>query len=248
MSLPLIGVSGNLMVIPALPRKPTLITLGQNYIRGIMAAGGLPVIIPPLLDEQRLHELFTRLDGLLLTGGGDLDPVFFGEDKHPATSDIVPDRDRVELPLARWALAEEKPVLAICRGIQVMNVAAGGTLIQDIPTQVANSLAHSFGTDVPRDHIAHGVRVNSNSRLASILGATEVGTNSWHHQSCKVAGQGLVYTAWAPDGIVEAMEAAGHRFAVGVQWHPEDLFDHRTDMLALFRALVEVAAFAVQQK
>jgi putative glutamine amidotransferase len=94
---------------------------------------------------------------------------------------------------------------------------------------------------VPRDHIAHSVRVNPDSRLAGILGATQVGTNSWHHQSCKAAGQGWVYTAWAPDGIVEAMEAPGHRFAVGVQWHPEDLFEQRADMLALFRALVEAS-------
>jgi putative glutamine amidotransferase len=238
----LIGVSGNEAEFSALPRKPTLITMGLNYIRGVMAAGGLPIVIPPLLDEERLRDLFSRLDGLLLTGGGDIDPAVFGEEQHPATSGISLNRDRVELALARWALAEQKPMLAICRGIQVMNVAAGGTLVQDIPTQVERPLTHSAGADAPRDYFAHTIRVDASSRLSRILGSTEVGTNSWHHQSCKAVGQGLVYTAWSPDGVVEAEEAPGHRFAVGVQWHPEDMFYNRADMLALFHALVQAAA------
>lgn len=241
MSLPLIGVSGNEAEFSTLPRKPTLITMGLNYIRGVMAAGGLPIIIPPLLDEDQLRDVFTRLDGLLLTGGGDIDPAIFGEEQHPATCGISQNRDRVELALARWALAEEKPMLAICRGIQVMNIAAGGTLIQDIPMQVERPLTHSASTDTPRDYFAHTVGVDENSRLAKILGSTVVGTNSWHHQSCKAAGAGLVYTAWSPDGIVEAAEAPGHRFAIGVQWHPEEMFHNRADMLALFKALAEAS-------
>jgi putative glutamine amidotransferase len=241
MSRPVIGVSGNLSYLPELARKPTLVTMKPDYLRGVMAAGGLPVVIPPLLDAEQLREVFARLDGLLLTGGGDIDPAVFGQDKHPATDTIVPERDQSELTLARWALAEDKPMLAVCRGIQVMNVAAGGALIQDIPTQVEHPLTHSFGSDVARDTIAHAVRVDPNSRLARILGSTEAGVNSWHHQACQTPGQGLVYTAWAPDGVVEAAEAPAHRLAVGVQWHPEDLFYHRADMLALFRALVEAA-------
>ncbi len=242
MSLPLIGVSGNEAEFPTLARKPTLITMGLNYVRGVMAAGGLPIIIPPLLDQERLRELFTQLDGLLLTGGGDIDPALFGQARHPATAGISQNRDRVELALARWALAEEKPTLAICRGIQVMNVAAGGTLIQDIPTQVERPLSHSADAETARDYHAHSVRVDASSRLAKVLGTTEVGTNSWHHQACQAVGAGLVYTAWSPDGIVEAAEAPGHRFAVGVQWHPEEMFHNRADMLALFRALVEASA------
>jgi putative glutamine amidotransferase len=147
----------------------------------------------------------------------------------------------MELALARWSLAEDKPVLAICRGIQVMNVAAGGTLIQDIPSQIPSALVHHYSDDTPRDYIAHTIRVTERTRLAAILGATTVATNSWHHQSCDAPGEGLVYIAWASDGVVEGAEFPGHRFAVAVQWHPEEMFHHRADMLALFRAFVEAA-------
>jgi putative glutamine amidotransferase len=185
--------------------------------------------------------MYERLDGLLLAGGGDMDPALFGEPRHRATHGVSEERDRAELALVRWALAEGKPMLAICRGIQVMNVAAGGTLVQDIPTQISEEVVHRYSDDTPRDFVAHTVRVDAGTRLASILGATEVETNSWHHQSCKAPGQGIVYTAWARDGVVEGLEVPGHRFAVAVQWHPEEMFHNRADMLALFRALVKAA-------
>jgi gamma-glutamyl-gamma-aminobutyrate hydrolase PuuD len=215
--------------------------LGENYIRAVQAAGGLPTAIAPLLTEQELRAMYERLDGLLLAGGGDMDPALFGEPRHRATHGVSEERDRAELALVRWALAEGKPMLAICRGIQVMNVAAGGTLVQDIPTQISEEVVHRYSDDTPRDFVAHTVRVDAGTRLASILGATEVETNSWHHQSCKAPGQGIVYTAWARDGVVEGLEVPGHRFAVAVQWHPEEMFHNRADMLALFRALVKAA-------
>ncbi len=237
----LIGITG-FRSEPFGPLRRFTFNLNESYVRAVQAAGGLPIVIPPVLDDGELRELFARLDGLLLSGGGDIDPALFGQNRHPATAHISPERDRSELALARWALAEDKPVLAICRGIQVVNVAMGGTLVQDIPAQVPGALAHSFGADVPRDHIAHAVRVKPRSCLAGILGAAEVTTNSWHHQSCATAGQEIVYTAWAPDGVVEAAEAPGKRFAVFVQWHPEEMFNTRPDMLALFQALVKASA------
>ena len=215
--------------------------LGENYLRAVQAAGGLPVAIAPLLTEQELRALFERLDGLLLAGGGDIDPALFGQMRHRSTQDVSQERDRAELLLARWALAEDRPVLAICRGIQLVNVATGGTLIQDIPSQIPNALVHRYSDDTPRDYLAHTIRVNEGTRLAAILGATEVAVNSWHHQSCDTPGRGLIYTAWSPDGIVEGAEVPGHRFAVFVQWHPEAMFHNRADMLALFRALVEAS-------
>jgi putative glutamine amidotransferase len=239
-SLPLIGITGYKSQAFDPPHRPTF-ALGRQYVGAVQAAGGLPVVIPPTLDEDELHELFARLDGLLLPGGGDIDPANFHEPMHPATKEISADRDHAELALARWALAKDKPVLAICRGIQVMNVSAGGTLVQDIPSQIPNALPHRYSGDTPRDFIAHTVRVDAGTRLASILGTTEIATNSWHHQSCKEPGRGIVYTAWSPDGVVEAAEMLGHRFAVAVQWHPEEMFHNRADMLALFRALVEAA-------
>ena len=120
-------------------------------------------------------------------------------------------------------------------------VAGGGTLIQDIPSQIIGAMVHTYSDDTPRDYVAHTVRVQEGTRLASILGTHEVAVNSWHHQSCDVPGQGLVYTAWAFDGVVEGAESPGHRFAVAVQWHPEEMFHNRADMLALFRALVQAA-------
>jgi putative glutamine amidotransferase len=239
-SAPLIGIMG-WKSDPYGPLARYSYNLGENYIRAIQAAGGLPVTIPPMLKENELRELFARLDGLLLPGGGDIDPAIFYQARHRLTHDVSDERDRAELALARWALEEDKPVLAICRGIQVMNVATGGTLIQDIPAQVSLAVCHRYSDDTPRDFIAHTVRVEMGARLANILGATEVGVNSWHHQSCDAPGNGIVYTAWSPDGVVEGAEAAGRRFAVCVQWHPEEMFHNRADMLALFRALVEAS-------
>jgi putative glutamine amidotransferase len=240
MSLPLIGIMG-WRSQPFGPLARYTFNLTESYIRAVQAAGGLPVVIPPALNEDELRELISRLDGLLFSGGGDVDPALFGQTRHRFTQDVSQERDRAELLLARWALAEDRPVLAICRGIQLVNVATGGTLIQDIPSQIPDALAHRYSDDTPRDYLAHTVRVNEGTRLAGILGATEVAVNSWHHQSCDEPGRGLIYTAWSPDGIVEGAEAPGHRFAVFVQWHPEEMFHNRADMLALFHALVEAA-------
>jgi putative glutamine amidotransferase len=238
MSLPLIGIT-SWRSQPFGPLARYTFNLTESYVRAVQAAGGLPVVMPPVLSQGELRELYARLDGLLLSGGGDIDPALFGQLRHRSTQGVSDERDRMELALARWSLAEDKPVLAICRGIQVMNVAAGGTLIQDIPSEVPSAVAHTYSDDTPRDYVAHTVRVKEGTRLASIVGAPEVAVNSWHHQSCDVPGQGLVYTAWAPDGVVEGAESPGHRFAVAVQWHPEEMFHHRADMLALFIALVK---------
>ncbi len=240
MPSPLIGITGSRNG-PADPLRRFTCSLSEPYIAAVQAAGGLPLVIPPILDEDQLHDLFARIDGLLLSGGGDIDPAIFGQSRHPATHHISPERDRTDLALARWALAKDKPALAICRGIQVMNVAAGGTLVQDIPDQISEAVSHSFRDDVPRDHIAHTVQVDSGTSLAGLVGASQVSTNSWHHQSCQAPGRDIVYTAWAPDGVVEAAEAAGRRFAIFVQWHPEEMFGSRPDMLALFRGLVEAS-------
>jgi len=240
MSLPLIGITG-WRSQPSGPLARYTFNLTESYVRAVQAAGGLPVVMPPVLNKDELHELFARLDGLLLSGGGDIDPALFGQLRHRCTHDVSDERDQMELALARWSLAEDKPVLAICRGIQVMNVVAGGTLIQDIPSQIPGALVHHYSDDTPRDYVAHTIRVTERTRLATILGATTVATNSWHHQSCDAPGEGLVYTAWASDGVVEGAEFSGHPFAVAVQWHPEEMFHHRADMLALFRAFVEAA-------
>ena len=145
------------------------------------------------------------------------------------------------MALARWALTEGLPLLAICRGIQVLDVAAGGTLIQDIPTQVPGALSHSSVAGRPQAVIAHPVEVEADSRLAALVGAGEVGVNSAHHQAAGTVGAGLVVTARAPDGVIEGLEAPDHPFCVGVQWHPEVMVEHFPPMRRLFAGLIEAA-------
>lgn len=228
--------------------------LSPPYVRAVQAAGGVPVPIPLLDPGAALWALYQRLDGLLLCGGGDLDPATYGAEDAGLCADIVPARDALELALTRRALAEGLPVLAICRGIQVLNVAAGGSLIQDIPTALPRALPHRTPPSLPRDHLAHTVRIQADSALARMCTgkrqaareAHEIRVNSTHHQAVDRVGTGLRVTALAPDGIIEAVEGqqAG-RFVVGVQWHPEEL-QHLSDDLhrRLFAGLVRAAVGA----
>jgi len=150
-------------------------------------------------------------------------------------------RDRAELLLARWALAEQLPLLGICRGNQVLNVAAGGTLLQDIGTHIPGALVHSSVASRPMDRVAHTVELTGGSRLAALFGAGTLAVNSAHHQAVHVVGEPLVVTAYAPDGVVEGIEAPAHPFCLGVQWHPEELLDSLPPMRRLFEALIEAA-------
>jgi putative glutamine amidotransferase len=219
--------------------------LTRKYAEGVLRAGGVPVIVPYNLDEDALQVLFDRLDGLLLSGGGDIDPDIYGEAPHPATNEIAADRDRVELALARWVVEKEKPFLAICRGIQVLNVALGGTLIQDIPSEVPDALEHSFERGiVERGYHAHPVKIAADSRLAEIMQTEIAQTNSWHHQALKQVAPPLKVTAVAPDGVIEAVEVPGKRFAIGVQWHPEWLFEDQPEHRRLFEGLVRACESA----
>lgn len=214
----------------------------QSYVRCVEAAGGLPFLIPLVEREDTLRAIYDRLDGLLLTGGADVDPACYGEAPHPKLGEVDGPRDRVELALTRWALADGLPILAICRGIQVLNVAAGGTLYQDIASQVDGAIEHTYYPDNPRDLIAHPVTIEPDSRLAAILGSTTLGVNSLHHQAVRDVAPGFAVTARAPDGLVEAIEGVDHPFALGVQWHPEELVEKDPRMRWLFEAFVREAA------
>ncbi|MBE3577155.1 MAG: gamma-glutamyl-gamma-aminobutyrate hydrolase family protein [Limnochordales bacterium] len=228
--------------------------LNSNYVNAVVAAGGVPVLLPPLskaYDPKRLGPLLDLLSGLLLTGGVDLDPVHYGEEPLPALGQIDPDRDRWELALAKWALVRGMPVLGICRGIQVLNVAAGGSLYQDVASQVQPP---SSGTAVlhyqraPEWYPTHAVQIYDGSRLREIFGCDCLRVNSFHHQAVKMPGRDMVVTARAADGVIEAIESAIHPFAVGVQWHPECMWEAEPIFLRLFSRLVEEAkAFSVRQ-
>jgi putative glutamine amidotransferase len=238
MTLPVIGITGR---IDQSARPPTLslVAISPTYVRAVELGGGAPLVIPPHLQEPQLRAIFEHLDGLLLSGGGDVKPTLFGEADSGLLWSVDEQRDRSELALARWALAEALPLLAICRGIQVLNVAAGGTLIQDIPTLVPDALAHSTVTGRPMDTVLHTVTVAANNRLAALVGAGELGVNSAHHQAAKVVGAGLVVTARAPDTVIEGLEAPDHPFCVGVQWHPEAMVESHPLMRRLFEGLTE---------
>jgi len=189
------------------------------------------------------RKLLHEIDGLVLTGGGDIDPVFYREDRHPLTVDAEPGRDEFEIDLARRAMSENVPLLAICRGAQVLNVAAGGTLVQDIPSAIESELSHSVKE--PKDLECHDIHVVAGSRLSAMLkdrldGSCSCRVNSRHHQSVGRPGDGLVVNARAADGVIEGIEKPDATFCVGVQWHPEN-FWRSGEFKPLFDAFVQAA-------
>jgi putative glutamine amidotransferase len=212
----------------------------DDYIASVERSGGRARVLDVSESPRAVIE---QIDGVLLTGGGDVDPVLYGEERHPSVSDAEPGRDEFEIDLARRAMEADLPLLAICRGSQVLNVAAGGTLVQDIPSAVETDLMHRVET--PKDCVAHDVRIAANSRLHAALGdaidtSCTCRVNSRHHQSVGRLGRRFVASATAPDGVIEAIEAPDARFCVGVQWHPEN-FWRTGEFRSLFDAFVEAA-------
>jgi putative glutamine amidotransferase len=200
-----------------------------EYVDAVERAGGRPVLIPP--SEDGVDETLSALDGIVFSGGADVDPAHYGAEAHPETDSPQARRDSGELALLQAALERDLPTLAICRGVQLLNVARGGDLVQHLP----DSLGNDVHKEVPGEFAVHPVEVKEGSRLASIVGARSDVT-SHHHQALGRVGDGLVESAWAADGTLEAVEDPSLRFAVGVQWHPE-----AADDAALFEALVEQA-------
>jgi putative glutamine amidotransferase len=214
----------------------------RMYVQGVTHAGGAPITIPLELEEDTLRTIYDSLDAVFLPGGEDIDPSRYHEDPHELLGAVDKERDRTEFLLASWAMAENKPILAICRGAQVMNVAAGGSLYQDITAQRPNSEKHDyFPPQFERFRLSHEVEVDTGSRLHELMGPHGA-VNSMHHQAVKDLAPTLRAVAWAPDGVVEAVEVAAHPFALGIQWHPEELAP-RDDpgMIRVFRAFVETA-------
>ncbi len=206
--------------------------LGMVYMRAIELAGGLPVVLPPL-GHDMIAPLLDRLCGICLSGGPDIDPEGYGEGtRNPLLGPTEPDLDAYELALAQLADARRMPVLGICRGVQALNVARGGTLHQHVEDHRQTELA---------TQPVHSVRIAARSLASRVLGARSVEVNSFHHQAVDMLGEGLVATAWAPDGTVEAIEDRRHSFLLGVQWHAETLIEN-AGQLALFRALVDAAS------
>ncbi len=214
------------------------LALGRTYPAALERAGAVPVIVPPMRPE-RIDALLAGLSGLVLTGGPDLHPRAYGAAPHPALGPTVEEIDVFELALIRAADRRRLPVLAICRGMQALNVARGGTLVQDLPSELSGEVAHR--QTEPGWVATHPVRLAPGSRLAGLLGAAEAQVNSFHHQAVRDLGAGLHAVGWAPDGVVEAVEGDGDRFVVGVQWHAESLVE-APEQRRMLEAFVAAAA------
>ena len=212
----------------------------DDYVASVERSGARARVLEVSESPRAVIE---RVDGVLLTGGGDVDPVFYGQERHPTVHDAEPGRDEFEIDLARRAMEADLPVLAICRGSQVLNVAAGGTLVQDIPSAVNTGLTHSL--EMPKDCVAHDIHIVNDTRLHAALGGAVDAScacrvNSRHHQSVGTLGRKLVASATAPDGVIEGIEAPEARFCLGVQWHPEN-FWRTGEFRPLFDAFVAAA-------
>jgi putative glutamine amidotransferase len=217
------------------------VRLSLNYVRSIEGAGLLPLIVPPLADPTTAAALVAVCQGLLLTGGEDVDPARYGAVAHPTTGAPNVPRDATELALFAAARERRIPVLGICRGIQLINVALGGTLVQDLPSERPSSIQH----DQPEAANArtHGIRLVAKSRLHAAVGTDELTVNSYHHQAVDRVADGLTVTATAPDGVIEGVEGTEGPWLVAVQWHPEDL---TTDIQPWDRGLFKAFAEAVR--
>jgi len=216
-------------------------SVGETYTRAIQRAGGVPLIIPPLTQEADWPRLLDGLDALLLSGGEDIDPQAYGQALEPWTGRVDLERDTAELGLVRAWVTSRKPLLAICRGHQLLNIALGGTLYQDIMAHIPNALDHAYVPGRPMEQLVHPVDVVAESRLAAVLGDTRFAVNSAHHQAIDEPGTGLVVVALAPDHVIEAIELPDHPFCLGVQWHPEAMVKQLDTMVPLFNAFVAAA-------
>lgn len=227
---PVIGITGNY-------DKETC-TLAEGYYQSVLKAGGIPLIIPPFPETDRLCQMLDTIDGIIFSGGGDINPLFFGEEPIKELHSITPERDRQELLLARLAYDRQIPMLGICKGIQTINLALGGTVYQDIHTQMEGTrIKHSQDQD--RRYPSHSVRLMPGSIMQRIFGSTTITVNSFHHQACKEAAPCLNATAISPDGVIEAIESNEFKSILGVQWHPETYtLRQNDDMMPIFHWLI----------
>jgi putative glutamine amidotransferase len=250
MSAPLIGITTSELRNPREhvnrpESEPPMreLALGLTYPQAVARAGAVPVVIPPFTSDEQIAALLERVDGVCLAGGPDIHPSLYGQEPGPHLGPTEPALDGSEIALTRMALERGLPMLCICRGHQALNVARGGTLVQDLPTERRGEVVHRQAE--PGWIATHPVRLAPTSRLAALLGATEAQVNSFHHQALRDLGEGLHAVAWAPDGVVEAVEGDGERFVVGVQWHAESLVEvpeHRRVLEAFVDAAAGAAA------
>jgi putative glutamine amidotransferase len=216
-------------------------TLRQNNADAIADQGGLPVLLPYAGAGADLEQTLSLADGLYFAGGCDILPAHFGEEPIPTLGDLCPARDAFEIAAYRLAAAADMPMLGVCRGVQIMNVAAGGSIYQDLAAQRPGSGGHAQ-KDLPGEYAFHSIRIAPGSKLAGVLGTTETAVNSFHHEAVKEAAPGYVAAATAPDGVIEGIESLSLTYALGVQWHPEYMYGGSPACARLYRSFVEAAA------
>lgn len=236
MRKPVIGITCH-RTSPGAPRS----ALAQSYVEAVLGAGGAAVALPVGLDTDSLASAMEVLDGLLLPGGDDVSPHWYNHDRHPLLGTVDLDRDALEIGAARWALRERLPILGICRGVQLLAVAAGGSLYQDISSQLATAGEHDV-REFGFDYLSHAVTVEPGTHLHRALQTTRTAVNSFHHQCVCDVPAGFVISARSDDGIIEGIEAVSHPFAVGVQCHPEGMWRTSAPRFHnLFKAFVHAA-------
>lgn len=239
---PVIGITTQ--TLEAIPGElPRCWVMSQRYVDVLTAVGAIPWVIPLSHDMATLRAVYERLDGVFLPGGVDMDPDEYREPRLPECGVTDPDRDRVEIAMVQWAMADRKPVFAVCRGVQVLNVAAGGTLYQDLAEWCDAAIKHDYWPNEVRQRhdLVHEVSIEAGSQLASIIGAGDTTVNSMHHQGIKKLAPGLVVNALAPDGLIEGVEGRDDSYCIGVQWHPEELVESDPAMRRLFESFIEAA-------
>lgn len=244
---PVIGVPAQtLQAIDGIPQGlPRSSVMNHRYFTALASVGAVPWMVPLLPDDEAtLRAIYERLDGLFLAGGVDVDPTSYRHERDPLCGRTDPERDAVEIRLTGWAIADGKPVLGVCRGVQVINVVAGGSLHQDCGAYLPGAVKHDYypTQGYARDLLSHEVRLAGGSRLAAIFGRESIHVNSMHHQGIRDLGTGLVPSGFAPDGLIEAVEGDGGAFLLGVQWHPEMLIDRDPGTRRLFAEFAARAA------
>jgi len=242
---PIIGITATLKEdADAVAERPLgkFVRADLDYVDGVAGAGGAPVVLPPTGDERAAEAVIQSLDGLLLSGGSDLDPGYYCEEPVPELGVTLPERDAFEMALVGFALQRKMPVFGICRGMQVLNVALGGTLYQDLPSQWGHGLL-KHRQDTPKWQPAHEVRVSEESHIAEVMGHEVVKVNSYHHQGVKALAEGLVVTGRSSDGVIESVESVdlSERWLLGVQWHAEAMRGAGPQQESLFEAHVSAA-------
>jgi putative glutamine amidotransferase len=240
---PLIGITADLSGVPANgtnPAQELTLFLPQRYCRTIQEVGGIPLILPPIASQSGLRRILQRLDGVLISGGNfDIHPSYYGEKPIRALGVIKKDRTAFELELVDLALSQNLPLLGICGGAQAINVALGGSLYQDIATQLPNAAEHELGAK--RDEGGHPIMIHSRTRLRQIVQRQTMEVNTTHHQAVRKVGKGLVVNATAEDGLIEGLESSSHSFVLGVQWHPEILAGKNPCQRRIFSSFISAS-------